>query len=323
MVAKIFIDGEVGTTGLQIKARLEARADISLLRLDEAVRKDPAARGEMLNAADLVVLCLPDAAARDAVSMIDNPAVKVVDASTAHRTAADWVYGFPEYEAGQRDKIAAARWVTNPGCYAITAVAMLHPLVKGGLLPADFPVTVNAISGYSGGGKNMIAEFEDAQADNYSEAPFRVYALGLEHKHVPEIQRWSGLEMRPLLVPSVGRYRQGMIVQLPLQLGALPGRPTPGDVHDMLTAHYRDCRFVTVVDRAAAAAMKGLEPESVNGSNELRLHVFAHEEHGHAVVMGLLDNLGKGASGQAVQNLNIMLGLSDDAGLDVNAIPAY
>ena len=315
MTAKVFIDGEAGTTGLQIKARLEGRSDISLLHLNDAERKDTERRREMLNAADLVILCLPDDAARQAVELINNGTTKVVDASTAHRTAEGWAYGFPEYEAGQREIIAASTRVSNPGCYAITSVAMLHPLVKAGIVGADWPVTINAVSGYSGGGKGLIAAFEDTSAENYTEAPFYAYGLTLQHKHVPEITRWSGLDHAPVFVPSVGRYAQGMIVQLPLPLWSMPGNPSPVDVHAALQIHYAGQRFVTVAAMDEAANMAELEPQSVNGTNELRLHVFANEERGHAVVMGLLDNLGKGASGQAVQNMNIMLGLPEEAGL--------
>jgi N-acetyl-gamma-glutamyl-phosphate reductase len=315
MTAKVFIDGEAGTTGLQISARLQGRDDIELLRLDDAERKDTERRREMLNAADLVILCLPDDAAREAVSLIDNDTTKVVDASTAHRTAEGWAYGFPEYEPGQRELIAKATRLSNPGCYAITSVAILHPLVSAGLVPADWPVTINAVSGYTGGGKSLIAAFEDPAADNHTDAPFYPYGLSLSHKHVPEITRWSGLSHAPLFVPSVGRYAQGMIVQVPLQLWSLPGTPSPDDMHAALSAHYAGERFVTVAPLADTQAMSQLEPEGLNGTNELRLHVFANAERGQAVVMGLLDNLGKGASGQAVQNMNIMLGLAEDAGL--------
>jgi len=315
MGAKVFIDGDVGTTGLQIRARLDGRADIELLRLPETERKDPERRREMLNAADVAILCLPDDAAREAAAMIDDPATKVIDASTAHRVADGWTYGFPEYDAGQREKIAGAARVANPGCYAITSVAILHPLVAAGLLPAAAPVTINAVSGYSGGGKGLIAAFEDETAEDYTEAPFYAYGLTLKHKHLPEITRWSGLEHAPVFVPSVGRYHQGMIVQVPLALWSLPGRPAPADIHAALAEHYAGARFVTVAGLEEAAAMAKLEPEDVNGTNELRLHVFANADSGQAVVMGLIDNLGKGASGQTVQNLNIMLGVDEATGL--------
>lgn len=312
----VFIDGEAGTTGLQIRARLEDRADIEILSLGDADRKDATKRREMLNTADVSILCLPDDAAREAVSMIDNDKAKVIDASTAHRTAEGWVYGAPEYDADQTDRIAASTRVTNPGCYANASIAILHPLVANGLIPADWPVTINAVSGYSGGGKQMIASFEDSTAGNFTEEAFRIYGLTLEHKHVPEIQQWSGLTQRPLFVPSVGRFRQGMIVQVPLQLAALPAKPNPSDIHGVLANHYAGRRFVTVAPLEETDAMTGLQPEFLNETNELRLHVFGSEKHDHAVVMGVLDNLGKGASGQAVQNMNIMLGLPEQTGLE-------
>lgn len=315
MVAKVFIDGEAGTTGLQISARLAGRDDISLLRLSDQDRKDTERRQDMLNKADLVILCLPDDAAREAVALIDNPDTKVIDASTAYRTAEGWVYGMPEYEAGQVDLIASARRVTNPGCYANAAIAILHPLVISGVLPADWPVTINAISGYSGGGKGMIASFEDPAAADYTTEAFRAYGLTLEHKHVPEIQHRSGLTSRPLFVPSVGRYRQGMIVQVPLQLNALPGKPAPEDIHAILSNHYAGKTYITVASPRETAQMNKLDPEALNGTNELRLHVFGNAQHGQAVIMGLLDNLGKGASGQAIQNMNLMLGLDETIGL--------
>lgn len=315
MTAKVFIDGEHGTTGLQIRTRLEGRTDVELMSLAQDDRRNVDMRREMLNSADLVILCLPDDAAREAVAMIDNPTVKVIDASTAHRVADGWVYGMPEYDADQRGRIAEATRVSNPGCYAIAAIGLMHPLTERGLLPKEMPVTINAISGYSGGGKSMIAEFEDETGDTYTEVPFRVYGMALEHKHVPEIQQWSGLAQRPIFVPSVGRYYKGMIVQIPLHLSALPGQPAPGDIQDALEEHYQGCRFVTVADAAEITATSLLMPEDLNDTNELRLHVFGNAERGHAVLMGLLDNLGKGASGQAVQNLNIMLGLPEEAGL--------
>ena len=315
MTAKIFIDGEAGTTGLQIKARLEGRDDIELLHLAENERKNADARRDMLNAADLAILCLPDDAAREAVALIENPATRVIDSSTAHRTADGWVYGFPEYEAGQRDLIAGAKRVANPGCYALASIACLHPLVKGGLIAPDWPVTINAVSGYSGGGKSLIAEYEDGARGVESGLPFFTYGHTLAHKHVPEITRWSGLSHAPVFMPSVGRFAQGMIVQLPLPLWSMPGAPSPADIHGALAAHYAGerCVSVNVLERAKETGR--LDPEALNGTNELALTVFASEDGSQAVVMGLLDNLGKGASGQAVQNLNLMLGFAELAGL--------
>ncbi|MEM7424221.1 MAG: N-acetyl-gamma-glutamyl-phosphate reductase [Pseudomonadota bacterium] len=315
MTAKVFIDGEHGTTGLQIQARLSPRNDITLISLPHAERRNAEARRRLLNEADLVILCLPDDAAREAVAMIDNPDVKVIDASTAHRTTEGWVFGMPEYDAGQRARIADATRVANPGCYAIASIALLHPLVAAGVLPSDWPVTINAVSGYSGGGKSLIAAFEDPGSDGYTESPFHVYGLGLAHKHVPEIQRWSGLDNPPLFVPSVGRFSQGMIVQVPLHLWSLPPKPLVAEVRDALAAHYATAQFVTVASSQDVAALERLDPEVLNGTNELRLHVFGNEDRGQVVLAGLLDNLGKGASGSAVQNLNIMLGLDEAEGL--------
>ena len=318
MKAKVFIDGDVGTTGLQIRARLEGRADIELLRLPENQRKAPARRKEMLNTADVAILCLPDDAARESVALVDNPETKIVDASTAHRVADGWTYGFPEYKAGQRDAIAGATRVSNPGCYAITSVAMLYPLIHDGVVPEDWPITINAVSGYSGGGKDLIAAFEDEVSPNHTDSAFYAYGLNLKHKHLPEITKWSGLAHAPVFVPSVGRYHQGMIVQVPLPLWSMPDTSTPEAVHATLTNHYAGSRFVSVAPLTDTVGMSKLNPEDLNGTNELRLHVFASADMKQAVVMGLIDNLGKGASGQAVQNVNLMLGMPEDSGLTSN-----
>lgn len=313
MTAKVFIDGEAGTTGLQIRERLVGRTDLELVSIDPARRKDAAARSEMLNGADVVILCLPDDAAREAVALITNPAVKVIDASTAHRTADGWTFGFPESAPGQRQAIVEATRVSNPGCYSTGAIALLAPLVRDGLVPTDWPATINAVSGYSGGGKGMIAEFEDKAAPGYVETPYRIYAMGLEHKHVPEIMSRTGLVHRPLFAPAVGRYAQGMIVEVPLQLWALPKTPTLADVHASLAGAYAGEPFVEVVSLEDAAALKTLDPEGLNGTNRMKLFVFGNAEQ--ARLVALLDNLGKGASGAAVQNLNLMLDLPEDAGL--------
>ena len=315
MSAKVFIDGEVGTTGLQIKSRLEGRGDIEILSLPEETRKDAHARAEMLNSADVAILCLPDDAAVDAVSMIENPSVRVIDASSAHRVSDGWVYGFPELDGEQAGKIATAKRLSNVGCYAVASISMLQPLISAGIMPDNYPVTLNAVSGYSGGGKKMIASFEDSSSPEYRDVPYFAYGLSLKHKHVPEIEMHSGLKRRPLFMPAVGRFAQGMMAQLPLQLSSLPGDPTAGDIRAALESHYAGRRFVTVAAMDETSDMSELRPDVLNGTNELRLHVFANEQAGHAVVVAVLDNLGKGASGSAVQNLNIMLGMAEETGL--------
>ncbi|MCH8139571.1 MAG: N-acetyl-gamma-glutamyl-phosphate reductase [Proteobacteria bacterium] len=320
MTARVFIDGEAGTTGLQISARLEDRDDVELLHLADGERKDPAKRADLLNAADLVILCLPDDAVIEALRLIDNPAVKVIDASIAHRTDPDWVYGMAEYAPEQPRRIAEASRVTNPGCYAIGAIALIRPLVARGVLPADFPVTINAISGYSGGGRKLIEAYEDPKSPGHVESTYRAYALSLEHKHTEEMRVHGLLAKRPLFVPSVGRFRQGMMVQVPLQLWALPGSPSAGDVHEALADYYDGQSFITVADRAATAAITHLDPEALNGTNELRLHVFGNDSHEQAVLVAVLDNLGKGASGSAVQNMNLMLDLAPQAGLETRLV---
>ena len=315
MTARIFIDGEAGTTGLQIRERLASRTDLALTSIAPEDRKDPAARRDQLNNADVVILCLPDDAAREAVAMIENPTVRVIDASTAHRTAADWTYGFPELRPGQRGAIRAATRVSNPGCYATGFLALAAPLVAGGLIPAGWPLTTNAVSGYSGGGRAMIAEFEDPATPGYTTTPYRPYATSLRHKHVPEMQAHAGLEHRPLFAPAVGRYRQGMIVEIPLQIAAMPGRPRIRDLRAALAAAYRGERFVEVANPDQAEETATLDPQCLNGSNVMRLFVFGSDDVGQARLVAILDNLGKGAAGAAVQNLNLVLGLDEDAGL--------
>jgi len=315
MNAKVFIDGEAGTTGLQIHARRKERRDIELISIDPARRKDPAARAELLNSADLVILCLPDDAAREAVSLIANPKVKVIDASTAHRVAPDWVFGFPEMDASQRSAIASATRVSNPGCWSTGAIALLRPLVREGLVPADWPVSIHGVSGYSGGGKAMIAEFEDKANLAYTQVAYRLYATSLEHKHIPEIVSRAGLARRPIFSPAVGRYLKGMIVEVPLPLEAMPAAPTLAKVHAVLADAYAGQRFVEVASLAEASTVKTLDPEGLNGTNQMKLYVFGNEKHGQARLVALLDNLGKGASGAAVQNMNLMLGLPEEAGL--------
>jgi len=325
MTHTVFIDGEAGTTGLQIRQRLERRSDLEVVSIDPARRKDADARAELLNGVDAVVLCLPDDAAREAVAMVTSNAVRIVDASTAYRVAPDWAYGFPEMAAGQRAAIAGSTRVSNPGCYPTGFIALVRPLTAAGLVPADFPVTVNAISGYSGGGKGLIAEFDGPVASGTADA-FRPYGMNMAHKHLPEMQRHAGLKHPPVFAPSVGRYAQGMIVEVPLQLWALPGKPDPADLHVALEAAYAGEQFVEVASGAECAELAktragaggyvaALDPESLNDTNRMRLFVFPNAERTQVRLVALLDNLGKGASGAAVQNLNLMLGLDEGAGL--------
>jgi len=307
---KVFIDGEAGTTGLEIREHLEARTDLELILLGDR-RRDVAARREALNSADAVILCLPDDAAKEAVSMIDNPSVRVIDASTAFRVDPAWTYGFAEMDAGQRAAIAASTRVSNPGCYPTGFIGLMRPLVWAGLVPASHPVTVNAVSGYSGGGKAMIAEFE---AEGASTA-YRAYGLTQKHKHVPEMTKHTGLTLPVLFAPAVGAYRQGMLVEVPLHLSALPETPSVERLHGALLEAYEGQRFVEVADLDETEAMTGIEPEALNGTNRMRLHVFGDRGGEQARLVALLDNLGKGASRAAVQNLNIMLGLDEATGL--------
>ncbi|TLP46948.1 N-acetyl-gamma-glutamyl-phosphate reductase [Cohaesibacter sp. CAU 1516] len=315
MVAKLFIDGEVGTTGLQIRTRLEGRNDIKFLRLPDNLRKDAEARAQMLNEADIAILCLPDAAAIEAVSLIENKDTRVIDASSAHRTAEGWTYGFAELSKGQRAAIAEAKRVSNPGCYPQGYLAIMRPLVEAGLIPANFPATLNAISGYSGGGKGMIADYESNE--NPIKVPYWPYGLTLAHKHVPEMQAYSGLEHPPVFQPAVGTYAQGMIGAIPLNLWALDSQPKLADLHACLADRYADEIFVKVAPLEAAGKLDAITPEHLNGTNSLHLHVHGNDEIGQAVLLAVYDNLGKGASGAAVQNMNIMMGIDETTGLDI------
>ncbi|MDY0874195.1 N-acetyl-gamma-glutamyl-phosphate reductase [Dongia rigui] len=302
--ARIFIDGEAGTTGLGIRDRLQNVAGIELKSLTGDKRKDPEARRAVMGDVDLVVLCLPDDAARESVALADSlgaRAPKILDASTAFRVAPDWVYGFPEMARGHAERIAAARKVSNPGCYPTGGIALLRPLVDAGVMPADYPVTINAVSGYSGGGKSMI------EAHDKDGGPaFELYALGLAHKHVPELMTFGKLTRRPIFVPSVGHFRQGMLVSVPLHLDTLPGKPKAADLQAALAAHFAGAALVSVLDAESSGK---LEPEALNNTDKLELRVFANDAVGQAVLVARLDNLGKGASGAAVQNIRLMLGL--------------
>ena len=309
MKPKIFIDGEHGTTGLQIRQRLASRDDLDILSIPESERRNPRLREEMLGAADIAILCLPDDAARESVAMIGSSnATRVIDTSTAHRTAPDWTYGFAEMEKGQAAEIAGARLVANPGCYPTGAIGLIRPLVKAGLLPADYPVTVNAVSGYTGGGKQLIAQMEDEENPGYIAAPHFLYGLTLTHKHVPEMQLHGRLSHAPLFAPSVGRFAQGMIVQVPLHLAGLNGAPRLADLHEALTAHYAGQTVVDVVPLAESAQLARIDPTELNGTDRMKLHVFGTEGKGQANLVAVLDNLGKGASGAAVQNMDLVLG---------------
>ena len=301
MAHKVFIDGEAGTTGLQIRERLAPRTDIELVQVDPARRKDAQARREALAAADIAILCLPDAAAREAVALAEGLDVRFIDASTAHRVADGWVFGFPELTPGAREAIAGAARVSNPGCYSTGAIALAAPLVAAGLVAPDEIASINAVSGYTGGGKELIAEMQAEGAPDHF-----VYALGQGHKHLPEIIKHSKLTHRPVFAPSVGQFAQGMVVQIPLQLETRK----LADLRDALARHYEESRFVKVIDPVARVV-----PTVLNDTNEMHLSVHGSDENGCAVLVAVLDNLGKGASGAAVQNLNLMIGADEAAGL--------
>jgi N-acetyl-gamma-glutamyl-phosphate reductase len=303
---KVFIDGGHGTTGLEIRDRLLPRTDLSLIEIDEACRKEPAARAEALNAADVVILCLPDDAAREAVALISNPATRVIDASTAHRVSPGWVYGFPELVG--RDVVASAMRVSNPGCYSTGFIALVEPLVRDGLIASDWPFTVNAVSGYSGGGKSMIAEFENGEAGT----AWRTYALGLAHKHVPEMQARCALIHPPLFAPSVAATHRGMVVDVPLVLAGMANPPTVDEIRDCLAAEYAGSKVVRFISDFHEA---NLTVEHCAGTDRMELFAFAREDGAQVRLVAALDNIGKGAGGAAVQSLNLMAGLEETAGL--------
>ncbi|WP_395447274.1 N-acetyl-gamma-glutamyl-phosphate reductase [Aminobacter sp. UC22_36] len=310
MKPKIFIDGEHGTTGLQIRTRLAARDDLAVLSIPEAERRNLDLRAERLHEADVAILCLPDDASKEAVRILEgNNSTRIIDTSTAHRVHPDWAYGFAEMDAAQRQRIADARLVANPGCYPTGAISLIRPLVAAGILPADYPVSVNAVSGYTGGGKQMIAQMEDASRPDHIASPHFLYGLPLMHKHVAEMKQHGLLERRPIFAPSVGRFAQGMIVQVPLHLADLNSAASIGDIHATLAAHYAGQDIVEVVPLATSAKLDRLDPTELADTDNMKLYVFGTEGQGQLNLVALLDNLGKGASGAAVQNMDLMLGL--------------
>lgn len=313
MAFKVYVDGQEGTTGLRLFDYLERRDDIELLRIDSALRKDPAERARLLNAADVAFLCLPDAASREAAAMVDNPDTCLIDASTAFRVAEGWVYGLPELAPGQRDKIRASKRIANVGCHASAFILAVRPLVDAGLLPADYPLTATSITGYSGGGKNMIADY-DADADGVLRAP-RSYALGLEHKHLPEMQRYAGLGLAPVFVPTVGPFLKGLAVTVPLHLSHLKAGTGADDLYQALRGRYADEPFVRVHAPDDPANLNGgfFDVQGSNDTNRVDLFVFGNGER--QCVVARLDNLGKGAAGAAVQNMNVHLGVDEGTGL--------
>ncbi len=314
MVSKIFIDGEAGTTGLQIRDRLVDRRDLEIVSIAPDKRKDQDERKRLLNLADVAILCLPDDAAKESVSLIENDTTKVIDASTAHRIAEGWAYGFAEMDKAQAGKIAASRRVGNPGCWPQGPIATLRPLVEAGLIPADYPLTVNGISGYSGGGRTMIEDYE-AKGEDANE--FMPYGLTFKHKHLPELQTYAKLDMAPLFTPVVGNFRQGMVTMVPLQLAMAATVPTGKQLHAAIADHFAGIKggFVDVAPYQEAERLPELNPEIYNDTNRMTLYVFANDAKAQAVLVAVYDNLGKGASGAAVQNLNLMLGVAEDTSL--------
>ncbi len=314
-MTKVFIDGEAGTTGLQIAERVRTRKDLTLLRIDERARKDSAARARLLEQADVAILCLPDDAAREAVALAGD-GCRILDASSAYRVDSDWVYGLPELDAGARERIASAARVSNPGCYPQGFILLTRPLIESGTLPKDLPLRIHAISGYSGGGRSLIETYRGFDAETRERCSTRPYALGLAHKHVPEMHRYSGCTQPPLFAPIVGDFYQGMLVQVPLFTSELTGGPRPEEVQALLAERYRDEPFIDVLPAGAAKAVEAgfLSPTACNQSNRIELMVFGHDRQ--LLLVARYDNLGKGASGAAVQNLNLMIGVDETTGLN-------
>jgi N-acetyl-gamma-glutamyl-phosphate reductase len=311
----IFIDGEAGTTGLQIRDRLRNRPELKLASIDESRRKDAAARRELLNSVDVAILCLPEEAAKDAVAMIDPKSqTRVIDASSAFRVAPDWVYGMPELSRDHVARVAAAGRVSNPGCYPQGLIALIKPLIDAGIVPRDYPVAYHAVSGYSGGGRKMI---EDYKAKGQSAAPYLPYGLTFDHKHLPEMKMHAGLWRDPLFEPAVGNYAQGMLGSVPVFLDLLARRVSAADLHHCLGAAYDGAAFIEVAPLAEVERGPDINPQALNNTNRMRLHVFANEARGQAVLTAVYDNLGKGASGAAVQNLNLMIGAAEGLGVDL------
>lgn len=313
MKTKVFIDGKEGTTGLQIFERFEKRSDIEVLLIDEDKRKDVNERKRLINSSDITFFCLPDAAAKEAAALVENPSTRIIDASTAHRTDPDWAYGFPELSSAHRERISSAKKVANPGCYASGFISIVYPLVEAGVLPKDYPVISHAVSGYSGGGKKMIAAMDGAKTKEMFSP--RQYALSQNHKHIPEMQKICGLEYPPMFNPIVDDFYAGMVVSVPLVARTLPKKYTPEDIHSVLSQHYAGQRFVKVMELGGGDTLPDgfLPANTLEGSNQLQIFVFGNDDR--ILIASRLDNLGKGASGAAVQNMNIMLGLDEAAGL--------